>query len=61
MSLLLFMPINGFLSLPHIASIKTAISLGKENTKEEIDIFVRNLINIVNVLRKWGVFDGSIN
>ena len=28
------------------------ISLGKENTKEEIDIFVRNLINIVNVLRK---------
>lgn len=28
------------------------ISLGKENTKEEIDIFVRNLINIVNMLRK---------
>lgn len=30
------------------------ISLGKYNTKEEIDIFVKRLVNIVNMLRKRG-------
>ncbi len=30
------------------------ISLGKYNTKEDIDIFVKRLINIVNTLRKRG-------
>jgi cysteine desulfurase len=30
------------------------ISLGKYNTKEEIDIFVQSLINIVNMIRRRG-------
>ena len=30
------------------------VSLGKYNTKEEIDIFVKSLINIVNVIRRRG-------
>lgn len=30
------------------------VSLGKDNTKEEIDLFVKRLINIVNMLRKRG-------
>ena len=30
------------------------ISLGKYNTKEEIDIFVKRLINIVNMIRRRG-------
>ena len=30
------------------------ISLGKYNTKEEIDIFVKSLINIVNMIRRRG-------
>lgn len=30
------------------------ISLGKYNTKEEIDIFVKRLINIINMIRKRG-------
>jgi cysteine desulfurase len=30
------------------------VSLGKYNTKEEIDIFVKRLINIVNIIRKRG-------
>ncbi|MCM1053497.1 MAG: aminotransferase class V-fold PLP-dependent enzyme [Ruminococcus sp.] len=30
------------------------ISLGKYNTKDEIDIFVKRLINIVNMIRKRG-------
>ena len=28
------------------------VSLGKYNTKEEIDIFIKNLVNIVNMLRR---------
>jgi len=30
------------------------ISLGKYNTKEEIDIFVKSLINIINMIRRRG-------
>ena len=30
------------------------VSLGKYNTKEEIDTFVKRLINIVNMIRKRG-------
>lgn len=30
------------------------VSLGKYNTKEEIDIFVKRLVNIINILRKKG-------
>lgn len=30
------------------------ISLGKYNTKEEIDIFVKRLVNIINMIRKRG-------
>lgn len=30
------------------------VSLGKYNTKEEIDIFIKRLINIVNMIRKRG-------
>ena len=32
------------------------ISLGKYNTKEEIDVFIRNLQNIVTMLRKRGKY-----
>ena len=28
------------------------VSLGKYNTKEEIDIFVKTLINVINMIRK---------
>lgn len=50
-SLLLFIPINGFLSLPHIASIKTAITLGKE-TDEKIKkkIIILGIIFIVGII-----------
>ena len=30
------------------------VSLGKYNTKEEIDIFIKRLINIINMIRKRG-------
>ena len=30
------------------------VSLGKYNTKEEIDTFIKRLINIVNMIRKRG-------
>ena len=30
------------------------ISLGKYNTKDEIDIFIKRLINIVSMIRKRG-------
>ena len=30
------------------------ISLGKYNTKEEVDLFIKKLINIVNMFRKRG-------
>lgn len=30
------------------------ISLGKYNTKEEVDIFIKRLVNIVNMIRKRG-------
>ena len=51
MSLLLFMPINGFLSLPHIASIKTAISLGKENDEKiKKKIIILGIILVVGIV-----------
>ncbi len=30
------------------------VSLDKNNTKDEIDIFIRNLVNVVNIIRKRG-------
>lgn len=48
MSVLLFTPINGFFSLPHIATIKTQIELKKvENDKIKKKIIILGIIFII--------------
>lgn len=48
MSVLLFTPINGFFSLPHIAAIKTQIELKKvENDKIKKKIIILGIIFII--------------
>lgn len=50
-SLLLFIPINGFFSLPHIASIKSEIRLGKvEHEKSKKKIIILGIMFIVGII-----------
>lgn len=50
-SLLLFVPINGFLSLPHIASIKSEIQLGTNNNeKTKRKIIILGIIFILAII-----------
>lgn len=48
-SLLLFIPINGFLSIPHIASIKTQIG-NEEDGKIKRKIIILGIIFIVGII-----------
>lgn len=50
-ALLLFIPINGFLTLPHIASIKTEIQLGaKEEEKIKRKIILIAIVWIIAII-----------
>ena len=50
-ALLLFIPINGFLTLPHIASIKTEIQLGaKEEEKIKRKIILIAIVWILAII-----------
>lgn len=49
-SLLLFIPINGFLSLPHIASIKSEINLGSNDDKNKRKIIILGIIIIISTI-----------
>lgn len=49
-SLLLFIPINGFLSLPHIANIKSTINLGSNDEKTKRKIITLGIILIISIV-----------
>lgn len=50
-SLLLFIPINGFLSLPHIASLKTEINFGtNDDEKTKRKIIILGIIFILAII-----------
>ena len=49
MSVLLFIPLNGFVSLPHIAKIKTDIKNGNENDEKNKNRIIILAIIIITV------------
>lgn len=50
-AVLLFIPINGFLSLPHIAKIKSDISLGTvEDEKNKKRIIILGIVMIATII-----------